>query len=254
MNVLVLVQSTEKQIYNDLLKAQQETWDSVDHPNITVIYYKASDKADILEGNTLYINNPDILHKMFSTFAKSLRHLRKMDWDYIVKTDNSAYINKQKLYELLLTKPRENYYGGALIKVEINKEGHSRYDQYFMWGECFIMSRDVAMRVVESFNKAPLKSGPFPEDIVVGIILTNKCVWDSTLEINNPNFDSPIEPDKVVYRARTINKISPTLEERDDLAAIIESDIKMMYKIHKSITNGQTNNREGILEEAQDKA
>ena len=40
MKILVLVQSTELKLYAPLLKAQEETWNSVPHPEVDVVYYQ----------------------------------------------------------------------------------------------------------------------------------------------------------------------------------------------------------------------
>jgi hypothetical protein len=249
MKILVLVQSTELKLYAPLLKAQEETWNSVPHPEVDVVYYQASKNFDKLNGNILSITSIDHVEYMFKIFMKSIRHLRNQSWDYIVKTDHSVYLNKEKLYELIASKPRQDYYGGVPLKINVEKEGEI-IPQYFMWGECFILSRDLAMYLLDKFNKAPLK-GKFPEDIVVGQLLNNKGIWDGSINIYNPLSDEDIPVDLPIYRVRLTNSISPILSLPPDMDMIIEGDVTMMHNIHKTITNGQTNNH-SILQE-QDK-
>lgn len=256
MKILVLVQSTEKEVYADLLKTQMETWDSIKHPDIDVVYYKASSKWDTLEDNILYIKNIDHISKVFSTFMKSIRFFKNKEWDYVVKTDNSVYLIKDKLYELIQSKPKTMYYGGVVTSVLAHRSDGFKMPIKFMWGECIILSRDVAMYLVNTFNKAPLK-GNMSEDIVIGQLLENYCLWDE-IKIHASTPADIDDPTGVIYRVRLSEvykaEYCPIFGIPDNMSDVIKSDIKVMKKIHNIITNGKTDNRERIPQEAQDQA
>lgn len=250
MKVLILVQSVDKPDFIRLREAQQQTWDSVELPDVKTVYYLPGNIDDVLEGNTLRIRQQLHWSFMFATFAKALRHMLKYEWDYVFKTDNSTYVDKAKLHEILLTKPRTKYYGGMDFPWKIP----GMHTMPFFWGDGYVLSRDMAEYIVQCYNKAPFK-GNQEDDIVVAMIMQDKADWDFSLEIYIPLIkDLKIEPGHHVYRVR-INQgsYSPAAFDYDQIDKIIDNDINMMNQIHNTITNGKANNREGILEEAQDK-
>lgn len=254
MKVLILVQSTDNPFYKNLIEAQQQTWDSVGHPDITVLYYKANPKGEGIEDNVLNVFNSDKVDHGFFVLAKALRYmLKKYQWDYVVKTDNSVYINKEVLYNLLLNKPREHYFGGMLITHKDLSEESKKFfpeDLKFLWGELMVMSRDIAAHVVNTFNKAPLK-GLGPDDLNVSHILKDYCVWDESLKIDLDESDLS----SYAYRVRRLEQsFSPMYVKASNFQDIIDSDILTMNKIHNLITNGKDNNREIISQEAQSEA
>lgn len=256
MRILILVQSIDlvaKPEYAALRKAQMETWDSIPHPNVDVIYYFPGPVEDKLEGNILRIVCNTHWTHMFFNLAKAMRHMLKHDqsWDYIFKTDNSTYVDKAKLYEFLLTKPREKYYGGSLFAFR-DPEIHK---QLFYWGDGYALSRDMVAYLVDRFNKAPFR-GKQEDDVVVGQLLDGVANWDESLKIYLPILNNnEIELGHIVYRCRidAIN-YSPAAADYEEINKIFANDIMIMHKIHNLITNGKTDNREGILKEAQDQA
>jgi len=245
MRILILVQSIDlpnKSGYKRLQKAQEETWDSVHHPDVDVIYYYPGSRIDdVLEGNKLHIVCDTHWKHMFFNLAKAMRHMLKhdMSWDYIFKTDNSTYVDKAKLYETLLTKPREKYYGG----MDFTFRSPEMHKAPFFWGDGYALSRDMVAYIVGKYNAAPLR-GNQEDDIVIGLLLADVAKWDPTLTISLPILNNnEVEPGYCTYRSRidAIN-CSPAAYNIEDLDKIIDNDIMMMHKIHNTITNGQTNN------------
>jgi hypothetical protein len=254
MKVLVLVQSTDNPFYKPLIETQQQTWDSIDHPDVTVVYYKPGITMEDLEGNILKVGHQEVRNHAFFILAKAIRYmLRKDYWDYVVKTDNSVYINKELIYNLLLDKPREKYFGGIPIThKDLSEESKKFFDENFkfLWGEMLVMSRDTAVHVVDTFNKAPLK-GVGADDINISHILKDYCVWDESLKIA---FDEN-DLSNYAYRVRRIALMfSPMFVQPTNIQEIIDSDITTMNKIHNLITNGKDNNREILSEETQSEA
>ena len=256
MRVLILVQSIDLAIkpeYAPLRQAQMETWDSIYHPNVDVIYYFPGDVHDNLDGNILRIKCGTHWTHMFFNLAKAMRHMLKHNhsWDYIFKTDNSTYIDKAKLYEFLLTKPREKYYGGSLFAFR-DPELHK---QPFYWGDGYALSRDMVAYIVDKFNRAPLR-GKQEDDVIVGILMDDVANWDDSLVLYLPILNNnEIELGHIVYRCR-IDPInySPAASIYTELDKILANDIMIMHKIHNLITNGKDNNREIISQEAQSEA
>jgi hypothetical protein len=237
MKILILVQSIDipsRAPYRRLRQAQIDTWDSIPHPNVDVIYYFPGTRPDELVGNELHITCQTHWTYMFFNLAKAMRHMLKNDmtWDYIFKTDNSSYVDKAKLYEILLTKPREKYYGGSdfLFKTPQHKVD-------FMWGDGYALSRDMVAYIVGKYNQAPLK-GKQEDDIVVGQLMHDVANWDKSLTIRVPMlYKNEVELGHHVYRCRIDNiSYSPAAAEFKDLDSIVDNDIMMMNKIHQAVT------------------
>ena len=253
MRILILVQSIDipsRKDYNRLRQAQIDTWDSIPHPDVDVIYYFPGIRPDELIGNELHITCSTHWTYMFFNLAKAMRHMLKHDqtWDYIFKTDNSTYIDKAKLHELLLSRPREKYFGGMSFPWRIS----GVHNMEFMWGDGYALSRDMVAYLVSEYNKAPLK-GKQEDDIVVSQILFTAANWDKTLNIGLPilNYNNEIELGYHAYRCR-INVLahSPAAADFEELSKIIDNDIMIMHKIHKTLTHGKTNNEQLIHEQA----
>lgn len=240
MKILILVQSIDlpnKQHYTKLREAQENTWDSISHPNVDVLYYFPGALVnDTLINNKLHIVCDTHWSYMFFTLAKAMRYLLKhdMSWDYIFKTDNSTYINKAKLYEILLNKPREKYFGGMSCFF---KEADDTYSS-LMWGDGYALSRDMVSYIVDKYNKAPFK-GKQEDDRVISQIMQNVTDWDTTLEISIPGFNNKeVFLDHHAYRTRTdFTNISPASVDYVHIEKIIDNDITMMHKIHDVLTN-----------------
>lgn len=230
MKVIILVQSIDKPDYIKLREAQQSTWDSITYPNVETIYYKPDGQHENLVGNIL--NTPENWSwvDMYKSFAKALRLLLKQDWDYIFKTDNSTYIDKEVLYNLLLTKPRTEYFGGMLYPYSL--------DNKFVWGDGYAISRDLAKYIVTEFNKAPFFISGV-DDEGVSTVLKDKAILDNTLKVYEVKSTDKIELGHHLYRVRMSDTgLSPAVQQPDNLSSIIDEDIKQMYNIHNLITNG----------------
>lgn len=256
MKILILVQSIDlpnKPEYERLRQAQLATWDSIPHPDVNVIYYTPGNTADKLEGNWLHIACDTHWTYMFFNLAKAMRHMLKHDqsWDYIFKTDNSAYIDKAKLHELLLTKPREKFYGGMLYPFKA--PGDKTIN--FMWGDGYALSRDMVAHIVSKYNAAPLR-GKQEDDRVVSQLMLDTANWDDSLKIFIPGlYKNEVEVGHHAYRCRIDHTgVSPAAINYTEINKIIDNDIMMMHKIHNTLTHGQTDNSEGIHAEAQNQA
>lgn len=178
MEVLILVQSIEKDGYRDLVRTQKETWDSVQHSQVRTVFYYPDPDHEGFNGQDLYIMANRDYYLMFNHFIKAISMCLKYEWDFLFKTDNSSYVNKQELVDLLLSKPRQKYYGGQAY------QGPPSPDCYwpFLWGEGYALSRDVAERLVEFFEYCPgIYYGA--EDMMLGRALYNQFPWDESLPV-----------------------------------------------------------------------
>jgi hypothetical protein len=231
MKVLILVQSFDgeneyrrsatgeiiKFNYMDLLKVQRETWDSVKNPDVQTFYYMPDAVKSGIEGDIIYIKaRPDFKY-MFLHMVKAMQYAMQFEWDYLFKTDNSAYVCKAELVNILKNKPRTGFYGG----MPYTGPGHQ--DQPFFWGEGTTLSRDVVQRIID------VAALNFPvmgiDDGVMGMLLKDRATWDDTMTIHQYYRD----PFKVshVYRCKNDAGIEGT---------VFEDDIKAMREIHESLS------------------
>lgn len=96
MKVLIMVQSCTKFPYNDLLKAQLDTWDSVPHDSVDTMYY--------------FCDKYNLMHVPFREALKEV--VKKGGYNYIFRTNASSYIDKQLLFQKANRLPLSECYCG----------------------------------------------------------------------------------------------------------------------------------------------
>lgn len=215
MKVLVLIMSCEVGDYPKLIEKQHRTWDSITRLEVQTLYYYAGQTTEII-GDKLFVDTKEghgyFYIKTMLAFKKAL----ELEWDYIFKSDNSAYIDKAQLVKTLRDKPREGYYGGHLYKTTYVKS-----DPFF-WGEGFALSRDVVKYLVDSYEISSIgRSGV--EDVHIGMLLNepfNKEVnWDPSLMVHE-YYKHELSPNHV-YRCKN-----------DDSKEDLQDQLTAMDNIH----------------------
>ncbi len=211
MKVLILVQSVNKSRYPELRKVQQETWDSVPHPHIKTLYYYPDPDNEFVRDNNMHIKGSDDWKYMFMQTMKAFRTALSMEWDFLFKTDNSAYVYKKELYKLLSTKPAIKFYGGhKLIHKDLGE---------FLWGEGVALSRDVVQLLVDEYLLYPSRRMGV-EDPHIGHMLKGRIKWDESMLINTCEPGQILTPSHI-YRCRGI--------------VPFDSDIETMRRIHLTL-------------------
>lgn len=230
MKILILVQSIEKSRYPEVIKYQKSTWDSIEVSNMKTIFYYQDPNKDGLIGQDLFIKSNMNPNFMFNVFIEALRRSLEYEWDFIFRTDNSTYINKPLLAEILNTKPTSAYYGGKTYTA--TKVSISQTRLPFLWGEGITLSRDVVKFLVLTYGDIypPMYYGP--DDLQLGKVLHNVVEPDTSFpicEYYKENEDLPVCP---VYRCKNDK----------DLKAF-DDTINAFINIHKHIT-GEEKKRE----------
>lgn len=196
MKILILVMSSSVDHYPELEKIQMETWDSIYENNIKTIYYLAGQKTELIE-NKLYIEGgepwPNFFKRMLLAFKKCL----DFEFDYIFRTDNSAYVNKKELKKILLDKPRINFYGGQLFYKNLDTSVN------FMWGEGFCLSRDLVEYIVSMTPDISHKE--VLDDVEISNILYGKTPFVNLPIYNYYEDEKPI-PIVHIYRCKSPDK------------------------------------------------
>jgi len=218
MKVVILVMSSELERYPELVLKQQTTWDANHHKEAEAIFYYSSYKTALV-GNKLHVDIPELHGYFYNKTMIAFELLLRYKWDYIFKTDNSTYIDKDRLVELLRDKPRENYYGGHFYQTTYAKTAP------FLWGEGFAVSRDVVQYLVKEYkSSSTLRSGV--EDVHIGMLLKDRFEWDTSLTIQSYHPGKTITPNHA-YRCR--NDSSDGIKFTDDLLT--------MQIIHECVVN-----------------
>lgn len=143
MKVLILVQSIEKFGYDKLIQIQKETWDSVPNSDTRTIFYYPDLIKNGLVGQDLYLRSHLDRSFMYNNFVDAMKFCLQFEWDYIFKTDNSAYVCKSELVKILTEKPRDRFFGGRLFYPNDIKNPNN-----FIWGEGMALSRDIVKYLV----------------------------------------------------------------------------------------------------------
>jgi hypothetical protein len=188
MKVLILVQSIDVSNYSKIINLQKETWDSVENKDTATLFYMPDPNKTGIVGKNLYIKEEIAWELMYVHFMRACVHALKFEWDYIFKTDNSTYVDKERLVEVLENKPRQKYYGGhPFFKTHPEYNTPERNPvgiKDFMWGDGFVLSRDLVIKLVDKFALNPyyLRSA---EDYCTAFVLRDACQPDDSLLISS---------------------------------------------------------------------
>lgn len=169
--------SCEIDDYPTIKQKQRDTWDSITRMDVDTIYYYSGTTTELVGDRlTLNIGEGHGYFYMKTILAFKYMLMADKDWDYIFKTDNSAYVHKKELVRVLASKPRKQYYGGHLYKTTYMEADP------FLWGEGLALSRDVVEYIVEQYEHTTIgRSGS--EDVHIGMVLNGIFPWDTSLTI-----------------------------------------------------------------------
>ncbi len=216
MRILILVLSYTEHPFNGFLQAQQDTWDSINVPEVDTIYYHGGNRdflAGDIESNSMVMgfDFSDAYYLMHWKFKMALDCIVKSKYDFIFRTNSSSYINKEGLLKFAEGLPKEKCFAGYSLG---EKEAVS--------GAGIWLSPDMV-----SILRDEIPPGTnIEEDILIGRILHGKYgieIQDdrSRFDITNENLDYA-DLGRYHYRHRTPDRLD---------------DIKNMYRLHQKITN-----------------
>ncbi|MES2287392.1 MAG: hypothetical protein V4547_16990 [Bacteroidota bacterium] len=112
MRILIMVLSSQNDIYPELRKTQQETWDSIQVDGVETIYYLGGSGEVVWNkinesSQELILACSDDYYMMHWKFKQALLHIEYSDFDFIFKTNASSYVNKKLLLEFAETLPKQ---------------------------------------------------------------------------------------------------------------------------------------------------
>ncbi len=200
-------------IYDNLNKTIRETWykDQVD--GVETVFYYGSSKSEMI-GDELFIKSEEGIENLGHKVISSLEYvLDNIDFDYIFKMNCSSYLNKKMLKDILIDKPRSNFYSGFMGTHDGIR---------FVSGSGTILSKDLVKIIVDSkydWNHS------YIEDVSIGKLMMDNNINITTLNrvdiINGLDYNL-INIKNHHYRCKNNNR---------------DNDILVMnelYKIHKN--------------------
>lgn len=108
---------------------------------------------------TWLVEMPDFALLMGNKMLASLNHSLEYEYDYLVTTITSAYINIPKLEQTLEKMPRNSFAGGRITEVSGNK---------FQQGSFRVYSKDVVEWIIANRTLYPHW---LPEDVAMGKLI-----------------------------------------------------------------------------------
>lgn len=156
--ILILVLSFNESPYKELMEMQQKTWDSIEVEGVRTVYYYGGGKGWVNE-KEFSANSQDFYYLMHDKLLDCLKEVIDWEWDLVVRTNSSSYLNKSRLIEFCSTLPKEKCYAGW----KLNGDGWSSVS-----GACIIMSKDI----VNLFMQGCDRNFEREEDIYIGQILS----------------------------------------------------------------------------------
>jgi len=112
MKILILILACKLPTYLRLECAIDRTWNSIAHANINTYYYYGNSDTEYHDYRNIYLQSREDLsyatHRTLRCFDYCLNNF---DFDYILRTNCSSYINKSLLYDFVKTLPKTVYAG-----------------------------------------------------------------------------------------------------------------------------------------------
>lgn len=142
---MILIQSCNLPPYPAIEQIQRETWSS--KSEYPVYFYKPG-KENRIQNDIITTKTGEFFESIFITTILAFAQALKLDWDHLIKTDNSCFINTQTLKLYLQNKPKEKFFAG--MKVDLIRDRLP-----FIWGECLILSRDLVDEIVTNVARDP---------------------------------------------------------------------------------------------------
>lgn len=138
--ILILVLSYNDGVYAELMKSQQQTWDSVEVDGVRTVYYYGGGKGWVNE-KEFSAEASDAYYTMAHKCVEAMKAVNLDSFDFIWRTNSSSYICKKRLVEFAKTLPKEKCYAGWKI------DGSLGYD--IVSGAGFMITPDVAKILIE---------------------------------------------------------------------------------------------------------
>jgi hypothetical protein len=179
-NVLVLVLSSRREPWGDLMDVSLATWDADPHPDVQTLYYCAHGSNQLIRDNVRYSAMEDSLENISPRTLEALGWALELpDWKYLARPNSSCYVHKGNLAKHCETLPETDVLRGAWAGGDSANPSVG-----FLWGGGqYIISRDVVERMVKA--GAGWKNGLMDDEAItdcakgVGVSMNQGCVFST---------------------------------------------------------------------------
>lgn len=209
MKILILIISNDHHPFDQL---QTYNWDRFMKINTDIDCYYLKEKPELetnykLDGNNLYLKmTPHYYISIYQKTIEALSILKYQEYDFIIRTNMSSFLIKDRLVKYLEKLPRIGVYAGCksyytdkfqIFSPEVyqqtgnislaNKIFQVNKPIPFASGACFIITPDIAKILVENIVNNKQQIIMAPDDVLVGYLLEDiDIISPERLEINEP--------------------------------------------------------------------
>lgn len=174
MKILILVLSfADKGIYSKFFETQRKTWDSEFVEGVETFYYFGNHNSNEIIEEKILLDIEESYYNCGYKLLKSLKLIENKNFDFLLRTNSSSYIDKKLLKIFLENKPKNNFYSGVVGNFNGIK---------FASGSGFILSKDVVNLLIENEN---IFNHRLIDDVAVGDVLKKFNIFP----VNQPRFD-----------------------------------------------------------------
>lgn len=222
MKILILLQSSQQERYLNEEQLCRFTW--LRGVDCEYYFYRGDGGDDVVDedAHMICVKDGDDLYNTGNKTLKAFSLIKDFDFDYVVRTNCSTYLNVKNIQEFVNTLPGgedENVYAGRYLK---NSES---LDVPFPRGCFYIISKHLLNVILEC--QSLVKTGFIGvDDVMIGFIL---LMYFAKVKNDVSNYNRSL---KVVNYMNEINSdlfFNPQL--KNALAIRCKDNIDYMYKI-----------------------
>jgi hypothetical protein len=146
MKIIILIIAQKKQPYIELEAACRNTWASVNHPDIQILYLHAQPNViSHIDNDELIVNGEEGLYNIGYKTIKAFEYcLNNLEFDYIYRTNLSSYVDQVGLYKYANTCPLDDVYNGVIGNYN---------DISFASGSGYLISKNLVKYTVTNKNE-----------------------------------------------------------------------------------------------------
>lgn len=217
--ILILVLSFTDEPYLSLMRAQQNSWDSIEVEGVRTVYYYGGGKGWVND-KEFSADASDIYFYMTKKCILAMKEvLNNYDAQLIFRTNSSSYCNLQKLKEFAETLPHEKLYAGWTM-IDTNYDSKACVSGAGIW-----FSRDTAQILIDNCDYEIEKE----EDIVIG-----RCLRDHGIEAVDDRSRIDYDFTKTILTQELLDAYHIRFKTADR-----NRDVENMKDIHSLINKNQ---------------
>ena len=233
--LIIVLSHKDNGVYDTFYDTQKKTWVSTEIENVNVFHVFGNNNCDEIVGNEIHVNVDDdryyngngYRNSPLSATLKTIKAfelVKNMDYDFLLRTTLTSYIDKGLVLELLKNKPLRNYYGGYTGVVHTNIRGEKINTVNYASGSCMVFSKDVIDIILN--NKNMINNDNLLDDVAIGSCLNKEnIIPESIINSRDGDFATIRNYNLFYYKLKTNHSGSEYNRE---------ADINNMYLIHEN--------------------